>query len=55
MPAMGWQPTKVQSRPLAISKQRSQMTRLTPTASMTIAPPEILSAMPASQSMLTWG
>ena len=55
VPAMGWQPTKVKGRPSAMAKQRSQMTRLTPTVSMTMAPGETSAAFSCSQSMAAWG
>ena len=54
-PAMGWHPTKVQARPSAISKQRSQTLRFTPQASITIAPSAMRSLFSASQSIVIWG
>ena len=55
VPAMGWQPTKCQPRPWAISPHFSQMMRLTPTVSMTMAPSAMRSAFCASQSMADCG
>ncbi len=52
VPAMGWQPTKVQSCRSAIAKQWSQMTRLTPTVSMTMAPGAMRSCLASSHSTL---
>ena len=55
VPAMGWQPTKVQPRPFAIAPHFSQMTRFTPTVSMTMAPSAMRPAFSASQSMADCG
>ena len=55
VPAMGWHPTKVQPWPSEIFSQVSQMTRLTPTVSMTMAPSAMRSAFSRSQSMADWG
>ena len=55
VPAMGWQPTKVQPWPCAISPHFWQMNRLTPTVSITMAPSAMRSARSASQSIEDWG
>ena len=55
VPAIGWQPTKWKSYASAIAKHRSQITRLTPTVSMTMAPSAIKGAFAVSQSMENCG
>ena len=55
VPAMGWQPTKVKGRPSAIFSHRSQMTRLTPTVSITMAPAEMSGAISSSHETAAAG